>query len=200
MTIRNDLESLLKVWEERGRDMQTVQPQKAWQANGFKGYPKDYARDSSGIILRKAEQADIDSLRKRLPHEITFIEHGEKKDNCHAYTIAKILSVADLLFDIQSAERDARELLVGLREVGLLGQSESGDVVLYIDGYVLKHSGVRYGRRVRSKWGAGNVYEHGFLEVPVMYGKPQTFKVSSDTEQLEKFKEDFRSNLLNSDP
>ena len=49
--------------------------------------------------------------------------------------------------------------------------AQAGDLVMYFRDGAFKHVGLLQGSgRVLSKWGQGNLYEHGVLEVPNSYG------------------------------
>jgi hypothetical protein len=53
-------------------------------------------------------------------------------------------------------------------------QAAAGDSVLYFAEGRLKHAAVLAleNGRLTSKWGPGEMFEHGLLEVPLSYGEP----------------------------
>jgi hypothetical protein len=64
----------------------------------------------------------------------------------------------------------------------------TGDLVLYRDHQQITHAGLVEANRVRSKWGTGHLWLHGFLEVPATYGDVTLFyKAPVLAEVLTKF-------------
>jgi len=54
--------------------------------------------------------------------------------------------------------------------------NEMGKIIVWSDEEKIKHVGLVSGKDVaKSKWGIGNLYEHGFQEVPESYGSNLTF-------------------------
>ncbi len=63
---------------------------------------------------------------------------------------------------------DPNHLLEGMREVK---KPKKGDLVLYLEDNHPKHWGIHVGSgRVRSKWGAGHIFEHDIAAVMSVYG------------------------------
>jgi hypothetical protein len=62
------------------------------------------------------------------------------------------------------------EFVLRLIERGILARDDAGDIVIYFRDRLPMHAGLCIGRRIRSKWGIGNLWEHGLWEVPSSYG------------------------------
>jgi hypothetical protein len=72
---------------------------------------------------------------------------------------------------------DAVRLLIFFNGLeALTDGAETGALVIYSCKDRPQHAGILLpGRRVRSKWGMGYVWEHGLWEVPVSYGRQIAF-------------------------
>jgi hypothetical protein len=78
----------------------------------------------------------------------------------------------------------------GLLEEIPVSKADQGDLIFYFDtGGRFKHAGViASNSRVVSKWGTGNLYEHGLYEVPDNYGDDvRCFKKMEYEKSLEHF-------------
>jgi len=185
--LRTKLEELVKKWQEDERKQNSAL-QFLWSKNNYIGFPRDYNKDPEGIIQRKKEKTDIFDLKKSFQNTIKFVEYGKRDKNCHAYTCLGISAVSDLLPDKSRALENGEQLFLLLKREGLLKESNEGKVVLWFKGNNLKHSGIKNKKIVVSKWGAGNIYSHKLLEVPLMYGNPQCFELVGSESNLKSFK------------
>jgi hypothetical protein len=66
------------------------------------------------------------------------------------------------------------ETLIGSALVPL-ASSVTGSLVLYRDHQHITHAGLVQGSRIVSKWGEGQLWLHGLLEVPAKYGDVTSF-------------------------
>jgi hypothetical protein len=128
----------------------------------------------------------LESLRRVYGHSIKMIGTCGSNPlafNCYAYA----LGVWDNAAYLRLANANKRETAIVdssfIREMLECGDMEEidansirpGDLLLYFDGSAVKHGGkfVRHssiGMIVRSKWGPGELFEHGEWEVPATYG------------------------------
>jgi hypothetical protein len=62
---------------------------------------------------------------------------------------------------------------------------KSGDMVFYSDPQKIQHAGIFMSNNcVKSKWGTGNLWRHGLLEVPSSYGKQISYYSALPREEM----------------
>jgi hypothetical protein len=116
-----------------------------------------------------------------------------KTFNCFAYA----LGIADTpryqaLVQAHSNSALANSVFVStlvadgeLHEVGPR-EAQAGNIVLYLARGVVQHAGVIVSKekRLRSKWGPSEFYEHGLWEVPASYGDEVKLFETADQERI----------------
>lgn len=129
-----------------------------------------------------AQLVAVENLKRTHPHRIRAIRSVDLNNvrtwrfNCHAFTFG--LWKHELFWQLRESHPKAwpdgtfviDHLLPQMSAVAPRDWRE-GAVVLYYEGDRLKHSGLRQGRLVHSKWGDCHTWEHGLLEVPLSYGQ-----------------------------
>lgn len=123
----------------------------------------------------------VDELRTSRPHQIRAIRAVDLDDlrswrfNCHAFTFG--LWREDLFWNLQETHPDVwpddtfvTGHLLPRMSVATAEDAVDSPVVLYYQESQLKHSGLRRGDLVHSKWGDCHTWEHGVMEVPISYG------------------------------
>ena len=67
-------------------------------------------------------------------------------------------------------------------------EAANGDLVLYRDNQQFTHAGLVHGDRILSKWGTGQLWLHGSLEIPASYGHIFSYyRATNPDEVLAKF-------------
>ena len=143
----------------------------------------------------KAQLTLIPKLSKtiRVTVPVDFDDRDTWGYKCHAFTfdIQNTKELRTLRDDTHNwgPEGPFVKSLMGttLKEISK-DESEDGDFVVYFSDGKVKHSGIRSGDLVESKWGRGHTWKHGLWEVPSKYGCEVRYyrKVPSD-ELLAKF-------------
>jgi len=124
----------------------------------------------------KTHAAALDDIAKVEAHSVKLVEPApvpaEDDFNC-------VIDALDLSLE-QATSPSGRyhadlSFLQNLIDTNILIASEAdfaeGDLAVYFLEGRVKHVGTALrGRRIRSKWGCGHVYEHRLLEVPASYG------------------------------
>ncbi len=125
---------------------------------------------------------EVENLKRVQSHRIRAVSPVNLDDvrswrfNCHAFTFG--LWKQELFWQLQESHPQAwpdgnfvTQYLLP-RMTAVVGRDwRKAAIVLYYEGDQLKHSGLRQGRLVQSKWGDCHIWEHGVLEVPLSYGQ-----------------------------
>lgn len=144
-------------------------------------------RESLEALTKSLFQATYDHRWRLIVdyggHRLQLLTDGLPKNryNCFAYALGiyarqDYQELADKTALREAALVDAA-FVSSLLEAGLLAGRGSndvnvGDIVLYSDKTKLQHAAlvVTNDGLCRSKWGPGELYEHGLWEVPLSYG------------------------------
>ena len=124
----------------------------------------------------------VDELRNHCPHQIKVIRAVDLDDfrswrfNCHAFTFG--LWRQERFWELQESHPNiwpdgafVTDHLLPQMCVAATHDLGETAVVLYYEGSRIKHSGLKRGELVHSKWGDCHTWEHGVLEVPISYGE-----------------------------
>lgn len=123
----------------------------------------------------------ISALKTTHPHSISplpsFLEEPLGEYNCVMYALDLAARITEPCRPFGRFYADT-EFLTELVQKGLLTPSTAsqGNIIVWSDDERIKHVGIVSGQGMAiSKWGIGNLYEHGFHEVPESYGCNLTF-------------------------
>jgi len=128
-----------------------------------------------------AQQREVQDLKRRYRHRITVDQVADPADartcvfNCHAYAFG--LHDCDDFWRLRDVgcqkwpDGDfVRDWLFPSLQAVRRDDANDEDIVLYVSGRQIKHSGKVVGRLIRSKWGTGHVWRHNVWEIPICFG------------------------------
>ena len=125
--------------------------------------------------------AKIAELKIQHTHSITAIpsELAEPLEdyNCVMFALDLVARLENPCRPLGRFYADTEFLSVLIsKEILKESTNEVGKIIVWSDEEKIKHVGLVSGKDVaKSKWGIGNLYEHGFQEVPESYGSNLTF-------------------------
>jgi len=144
----------------------------------------------------------IKNIRKKYKHKIDLIDRPPcwpNNYNCYEYCLSvhnnqkyigtdglksKLCSIGDNDIFINS------EFIQYLIDKKILIKDTKGPIVIYFSDKKVKHGGILKNSHVVSKWGKGNLYEHGIFEIPEQYGNSwKTFKKVEESLVIKCFKD-----------
>jgi hypothetical protein len=88
------------------------------------------------------------------------------RDNDRVY---KILQIDADWYGLEGV-KVGPEFVSPVMQSGTVVRNDAGEVVIYLRNGSPVHAGLITGKRVRSKWGIGGLWEHNLCEVPRFYG------------------------------
>lgn len=140
----------------------------------------------------------IESIKDRFHHKIDLIEKPPlwpKNYNCFEFALSVYQNKEYIGLKYTLRHKKDNGIFINSKFIqfliddGILIENQKGSLIIYFDSEDITHAGILKNKRVTSKWGEGNLYEHAILEVPKQYG---------DTYRLfENIKEDFVMNCFN---
>lgn len=130
---------------------------------------------TNGVLDVTQHEELIGQLRRDYPHSIdvipSFLDEPLEDYNCAMYALDLVarLEVSCKPFGQFYADTKFLTALISVRLVPAI--EPVGNIVVWSDQDVVKHTGLVVAEnRAASKWGCGNLYEHGMFEVPHSYG------------------------------
>ena len=131
--------------------------------------------DATSHVVKIAE------LKTKHTHSITAIpselDEALEEYNCVMFAldlVARLVHPCRPLGRFYADTEFLSELIA--KEILKESANEVGKIIVWSDEEKIKHVGLVSGKDVaKSKWGIGNLYEHGFQEVPESYGSNLTF-------------------------
>jgi hypothetical protein len=135
---------------------------------------------TNGVLDVAQHQELIRQLRSDYPHSIdvipSFLDEPLEDYNCVMYALDLVARLDMPCRPFGQFYADTK-FLTALISVCLTPAVEAvGNIVVWSESGVVKHTGLVVAEnRATSKWGCGNLYEHGLLEVPHSYGAELTY-------------------------
>lgn len=137
----------------------------------------DYNRDKY--------REDIEALKKAYSHSIILKEKvGHDRYNCYMYALdLHVDPIRSTIFNNHKTGRDPfpdEKFIMYCLEKDYLIKTKwedikDGDIILYFDNNNPKHAGKIFSKRVISKWGDLDLWNHDIWEIPANYGKEAVF-------------------------
>jgi hypothetical protein len=142
---------------------------------------------NSGGVSMSDHPAAIAAISSRFQHSIQRVpDAGQRPYNCYMFALGLLDN--DRIYEILQKDagwyglagvRVGPEFVSSVMQNGTVVKNDAGEVVIYLRDGSPVHAGLITGKRVKSKWGIGGLWEHNLWEVPRSYGDTaQTYTVA----------------------